>query len=801
LNTRNLPSHRFELHRGIATNLRPDELAGKFMFTQQNMDSFDRFRTVGKVPGSTAVSATHGAAVLSLHQFEFFSLAGVLTRHQLSFAADGVLRLIDPSTGALTTVVSGLTSDIMRGIKARNLLFLTSPEQRALATGGLKYDGTRTTNWGVLAPGTAETVQQSFNAHTDWTASTDVTKANSTTSIDGAGSVSVAKTGTATTEAYIERTGLAHNFAALGQDTLFVYLFLPYGVIQKLATSGTAVQVVLGTSGFTNINNYNFSVGELVPGWNLLSMLVNTPDSTGGAGATESNITNVRVRLVTSSSGQTFSGVLWDKLFSQAEGRPTVALGAAGLPNNDYTYRVAFFTEYGLVSNGGPASASITATLDQISLTAIPVSTDTQVIGRLIYRDIDGDGIYRFVGQIDDNVTTTFTDNVADDSLGAADLPLAGDDVFDNSPMGRMHATTLFANRIIGIDADDRFRLKISEIDGPEAARIVDQLVFDESLVALEPHGFGLVLYSTDSTYLMTGDGFQVPFDIQRVSSQVGANSFRSVAGVKLHHMVQHEDQVYIQLNPADPWLANKSRLDHFRDDVTAATRSDGFMIHDRSRYRVVSFNKGSGGTCNQLDVWQYGVSATENVSGDGGGVDPQDIRLGAWHTLALPTNVNPRCAVMAERTADLPELWVGGSDGFVYWLQAPAATTYADGASTAAIDASFETHAVPLGSTTSGRGEPRYVRINAIAGSSTVWAVTLTLLSDADGATVATSTFNVTLGAGKTSVLATVPAVNSRAEWCRVKLANATSAGVGRIKDLELYYVPRVDHRGVRSA
>lgn len=804
MNTRNLPSHRFELYRGIATNLRPDELATKFMFSQQNMDSFDRFRTVGKVPGSTAVSAAHGAAVLSLHAFEFFDLSGVQQRHQLSFAADGVFRYIDPSTGTLTSLLTSLeATEPLRSVKSRNLLFLTSPALRgktATVTGGIKYDGTRVTSWGILAPGTTETVQQSFDAHTDWTASTDTTKANSSVSQDGAGSVSVSKTGTATSEAYIERTGLTHNFSALGQGMLFVYVFLPYGVIQKLLSS-FPVQVYLGTGGLTNANVYDFNVGELVPGWNLLSMIVASPDQVLGTGAVLNNVTNIRLRLIASSSGQTFSGVLWDKMFSQSEGRPTVALGAAGNPNGTYTYRVAFLSEYGLVSNGGPASAPIVATLDKVSLTAIPVSPHTQVIARYIYRDISGDGIYRFVGQIDDNVTTTFTDDLADEDLGSTDLPLAGDDTFDNSPMGRMHAMTLFANRIIGIDADDRFRVKIGEIDSPEAARIIDQLVFDESLVALESHGFGLMLYSTDSAYLMTGDGFQVPFDVQRVSSQFGANSFRMIASVKLSHMVQHEDQVYMVLNPADPWLANKSRLEHFRDDVTASTRSDGYAIHDRSRYRVLFFNKGSGGSYNQIDVWQYGTSATESVTGEGGGVDPQDIRLGGWHTLVLPTNVNPRCAVMVERTADLPELWVGGNDGYVYWLQDPAKTTYANGASTAAIDASLETQAVPLGTTTSGRGEPRYVRINAEAGASTVWAVTLTLLSDADGATVTTSTFNVTLGAGKTSVLATVPAVNARAEWCRVKVANATSAGVGRIKDLELYYVPRVDHRGVRAS
>lgn len=802
MNVRSLPSHRFELYKGISTNLRPDEVALQHLLTGTNVDAFTQFRCLGKVPGTTKVSDTHGAAVTSLHWYKYFDLTGTEQRALLSFAADGVLRSVNTTTGALTTLQSSLTNGALRGVEMLNRMHLTGPEQRGLTTGGIKYDGTRTTNWGTLAPGQAETVHQSLDASASWNASTDVTKANSTTSIDGGGSVSVAKTGTATTEAYIDRTGLSHDFSALGQDTLFVYLHLPYGVLQKLATSGTAVQVILGTSGVVNVNNYNFSVGELVPGWNLLSMLVNTPDSTGGAGATENNVTVIRLRLVTSSSSQTFSGVLWDKVFSQANGKPSVALGAAGNPDGTYTYRVAFLTEYGLVSNGGPSSASIVATSDKVSLTAVPVSADTQVIARLIYRDQDADAVYRFVGTIDDNVTTTFTDDVADADLGSADLPLAGSDSFDSTPPGRLYASVVWLGRIIGIDADEHFRVIIGDLNNPEAARIVDQLVLEENLIALEVHGAGLLLYSADSTFLMTGDGVTAPFVVERVSTQLGANSYRMVCTIKNIHMVQHEAEVFFVLNPNDPWLINKHRLDHFRDDITASTRSDGFLVHDRSRNRVILFNKGSGATYNQLDVWQYGTSGHEEISGDGAGVDPQDVRVGGWFSLTLPTNVNPKCAAMIERTADLPECWIGGNDGYIYWLGDPSTVNHADGSSSAAISTTLKTCAVPLGSRLGGRGEPRFLAINAEASVQTDWTATVALLSDADGAAINSVSFTVTLGAGNTSVIVPVPDLGDRGEWATVQLANATTNGhLEVIKNLELFYVPRIDFRGTRSA
>lgn len=801
MNTRLLPSHRFELYQGVSSNMRPDEQALRYLTLGQNVDTFDRFRCIGKVPGSTKVSASHGAAVRSLHYFEFLDLTGTNTRQILSYAADGVLRLIDQSTGALTTLQSSLLDGTLRGAQMHNRLHLTSPEQRTLATGGIKYDGTRTTNWGVQGPGQAETVHQSFDTHTDWTAGTGVVVSDGAASQDGGTSTSVAKTGTGLTTADIERTGLSHNFNVLGQDTLFVYVFLPFGTLQKLATSGSAIRVVLGTSGFTNINNYDFSVGELVPGWNLLSMVVNSPDSTGGAGATETNVTNIRLRLNVASAANTFSGVLWDKMFSQAAGTPSAAAGSAGSLTGTYTYRVAFLTEFGLVSNGSPSSASVTVAAKQMSLTALPVSTDTQVVARLIYRDINGDGLYRFVGQIDDNVTTTYTDNVADASLGDTDLPLAGDGLFDSTPPGRLHAACVYQNRVIGIDADDRFRLIIGDVDEPEVARIVDQLVLEESLVALQPHPYGLLLYSTDSLFLMRGDGVQVPFFIERLSDQCGANSFRSVVSIKALQMVMREAEIFAIIQPQDPWVISKDRFDHFRTDVTASTRSDGFAVHDRSRYRVIWFNKGSLGTYNQIDVWQYGTSGYEQVSGDGAGVDPQDMRVGGWFTLSLPTNVNPQCAAMVERTADSPECWIGGNDGYVYWLGDTSTATYADGTGTAAIDAQFETAAVPLGKGPGGRGTPRYLKLNASLTAQSVWTVTLTLLSDADGATVSTLSFTVTLAAGKTSQMIPIPS-GYRAEWCRVKLANATTAGVGGFRGLDLFYIPRpADHRGPRSA
>ena len=81
-----------------------------------------------------------------------------------------------------------------------------------------------------------------------------------------------------------------------------------------------------------------------------------------------------------------------------------------------------------------------------------------------------------------------------------------------------------------------------------------------------------------------------------------------------------------------------------------------------------------------------------------------------------------------------------------------------------------------------------------------TDWTATVTLLTGPNGATIATQNFTVSLPNGNSSVLITIPNNGYRGEWCRVKLANATAAGVGRIEALELFFLTRADFRGPRA-
>lgn len=107
-------------------------------------------------------------------------------------------------------------------------------------------------------------------------------------------------------------------------------------------------------------------------------------------------------------------------------GRCTPALaglGAGNLSNGTYTYKITAKVS-STESTVGPASTTITvsdnSTNGQVALSSIWVDPNGVATARNIYRNtIAAPTVFKLVGTINDNTTTTYTDNVADASLGA----------------------------------------------------------------------------------------------------------------------------------------------------------------------------------------------------------------------------------------------------------------------------------------------------------------------------------------------------------------------------------------------
>ncbi len=128
---------------------------------------------------------------------------------------------------------------------------------------------------------------------------------------------------------------------------------------------------------------------------------------------------------------------------------PTVALtsasSTAGLPRGRYRYRYTFARKTGggtVIAESGmsPVSTPLDVVDLRINLSVIAVSAEGTVNCRRIYRTTADGADYYHLYDIDDNVTTTYTDNFADYDLEL----LTANPVFANPP---------------GSDATDYFRI------------------------------------------------------------------------------------------------------------------------------------------------------------------------------------------------------------------------------------------------------------------------------------------------------------------------------------------------------
>jgi hypothetical protein len=106
---------------------------------------------------------------------------------------------------------------------------------------------------------------------------------------------------------------------------------------------------------------------------------------------------------------------------------PIGATGAAGNLKGAYKYWYTYYsTDTGTESNPNPIAMLLTLDNQQANLSQITVSPDTQVLARRIYRTVGNGTVGFLVATIPDNVTTVYTDNIADIALLPDEL------LFDN---------------------------------------------------------------------------------------------------------------------------------------------------------------------------------------------------------------------------------------------------------------------------------------------------------------------------------------------------------------------------------
>jgi hypothetical protein len=121
-------------------------------------------------------------------------------------------------------------------------------------------------------------------------------------------------------------------------------------------------------------------------------------------------------------SSDTASAVGLDK----PDTTPGAATNGAGSLTGSYSYKVTFVIEVddarAYESDPCTATDSVEASSNAIALSSVPVSDDTRVTHRYIYRTTASGAMWFYVGKIADNTTTTYDDDgsVSDAEIGAA---------------------------------------------------------------------------------------------------------------------------------------------------------------------------------------------------------------------------------------------------------------------------------------------------------------------------------------------------------------------------------------------
>lgn len=127
--------------------------------------------------------------------------------------------------------------------------------------------------------------------------------------------------------------------------------------------------------------------------------------------------------------------------------------GSVGNVTGTVKYLVTFYvTSTGQESNPFTLAnaASVSVVNKIVNLTAIPVSSDTQVTARKIYRTTSGGSEYsaQYLVTISDNTTTTYADNILDANLGEL-IEL------DHDPAPTLKKMIIHKNRAFGITGID----------------------------------------------------------------------------------------------------------------------------------------------------------------------------------------------------------------------------------------------------------------------------------------------------------------------------------------------------------
>lgn len=260
---------------------------------------------------------------------------------------------------------------------------------------------------------------------------------------------------------------------------------------------------------------------------------------------------------------------LWGEAgIAAAAAGPTLAAGAAGVPVAATYYGVVtgYNTRTGAESNPSPTGTVILGGSFKIEWSAIPVFANAQVNARRLYRTLpDNQGVYLFVAEIPDNITTTYSDNLDPRFLG----DLAS---FDNNlPPPGLEAGDVWQERIFATDGID---LQYSRQFLPESWQGTIEVFKDDGhfLRAVHADGSRLMLGKTNKIHYLTTSG-GTSFALDTLSDQHGCDSHHSMCSAENNLFWFGGDSFYRSIGGTQPESIASLKIKRLLERITPSRR------------------------------------------------------------------------------------------------------------------------------------------------------------------------------------------------------------------------------------
>lgn len=338
---------------------------------------------------------------------------------------------------------------------------------------------------------------------------------------------------------------------------------------------------------------------------------------------------------------------------------PSVAAGASGNLTGTYRYKVTF----AVISSGDVLTESpysdttspVTVASQQINLTSIPVSVDVTVNARRIYRTANGGVEYFLVTTINDNSTTSYTDNTSDYDLAL--LPAADD--LGNPPgvdsTDRLRLLIAWKDRLWGAPADNPDRVYFTEnrkIYGWSPDNFITVKPVGQDLVgvtAFMARRDDLLIGKRRSLWMVRGTS---PADFQVIQVVEGPGPLSQDAAIVVR------DRAY--------WVAEDGLYEYGPEGVTNLAREHvypWFTTED-------TFERGEFE--NAFAVWDPEYDTINVHLAPTGATDmtrwaSYDLRRKTWLGPHKTDAFTPTAAGLIEDSNAMLAPFIGGSDGHLY--------------------------------------------------------------------------------------------------------------------------------------